>query len=75
MDHRPVSAPIAIRPETAADVDAIGEVTQGAFRALENSSHTEQFIVKALRATAGFRLMVGVRGNVVRVIAWCYARP
>jgi putative acetyltransferase len=41
---------IVIRSETGADAAAIGEVTVAAFQALEISSHTEQFIVKALRA-------------------------
>lgn len=41
---------IVIRPETIADIEAISELTQAAFRTLEISRHTEQFIVKALRA-------------------------
>ena len=39
-----------IRDETSADIDAIASVTIEAFRTLEISSHTEQFIVAALRA-------------------------
>ena len=39
-----------IRPETAADVVAIRDVTVSAFKTLEISNHTEQFIIEALRA-------------------------
>ena len=39
-----------IRGETDADVNAITEVTVAAFKTLEVSNHTEQFIVVALRA-------------------------
>ena len=35
---------IVIRNETDADVSAIAEVTVAAFRTLEISNHTEQFI-------------------------------
>jgi putative acetyltransferase len=40
---------IVIRSETDADVSAITEVTIAAFKTLEISNHTEQFIIKALR--------------------------
>ena len=39
-----------IRSETSADFEAITEVTVAAFRTLEISNHTEQFIIEALRA-------------------------
>ena len=39
-----------IRDETCADVTAITEVTVAAFKSLEVSGHTEQFIIEALRA-------------------------
>ncbi len=39
-----------IRPETPADVDGIHALTAAAFATAEHSSHTEQFIVDALRA-------------------------
>jgi putative acetyltransferase len=42
---------IVIRSETAADVSAITEVTVAAFKTLEISNHTEQFIIAALRAS------------------------
>jgi putative acetyltransferase len=41
---------IVIRSETQLDVRAITEVTIAAFRILEISNHTEQFIIEALRA-------------------------
>jgi putative acetyltransferase len=40
---------IIIRPETHADIQAIREVTIAAFNTLDISSHTEQFIIDALR--------------------------
>jgi putative acetyltransferase len=41
---------IAIRNERSWDIGAIAAVTVAAFRPLEISNHTEQFIVDALRA-------------------------
>jgi len=41
---------IAIRSETKADIGAIHEVTIAAFKTLEISNHTEQFIIEVLRA-------------------------
>jgi putative acetyltransferase len=41
---------ITIRPEADSDVNAITEVTVSAFKTLEISNHTEQFIILALRA-------------------------
>jgi putative acetyltransferase len=40
---------VAIRNETDADLNAITEVTIAAFKTLEISPHTEQFIIEALR--------------------------
>jgi putative acetyltransferase len=40
---------ITIRPECPADENTIGEVTRQAFLSHPHSSHTEQFIVQALR--------------------------
>lgn len=45
-----MNSKIVIRNETAADVNAVTEVTVAAFKTLAISSHTEQFIVTALRA-------------------------
>lgn len=44
-----MKAEIAIRTETSADIDAITEVTIAAFKTLEISNQTEQFILEALR--------------------------
>ncbi len=41
---------IIIRNETDADIGTISEVTIAAFKTLEISKHTEQFIIRALRA-------------------------
>ncbi|MEG0860685.1 MAG: N-acetyltransferase [Pseudomonas sp.] len=40
---------ITIRNEQPADIDSIARLTEAAFRNEEHSSHTEQFIVDALR--------------------------
>ncbi|PYB84276.1 HAD family hydrolase [Pseudomonas soli] len=40
---------IALRDERPEDIDAIGQLTEAAFADAEHSSHTEQFIVTALR--------------------------
>ena len=45
-----MDASIIIRNETNADIEAITEVTAAAFKTLEISNHTEQFIIEALRA-------------------------
>ncbi|MCK7467926.1 MAG: hypothetical protein MZU91_07230 [Desulfosudis oleivorans] len=42
---------ITIRSETDADIDLITKVTIAAFKTLEISNHTEQFINTVLRAT------------------------
>lgn len=41
--------PLVIRPESTEDPAAIEAVTTAAFRNAEHTSHTEQFIVAALR--------------------------
>jgi putative acetyltransferase len=41
---------MVIRNETAANFEAITEVTIAAFRTLPISNHTEQFIIRALRS-------------------------
>lgn len=63
---------IVIRPETAADVDAIRDVTVSAFKTLEISNHTEQFIIEALRAAKALTisLVAEVDGRVVGHIAF-----
>ena len=39
-----------VRKETTSDIEAITQVTISAFKTLPISNHTEQFIIKALRA-------------------------
>jgi len=47
---------IVIRSETDADVSVITDVTVAAFKTLEISNHTEQFIIAALRAAKALTL-------------------
>lgn len=63
---------ITIRGETDADVSAIAEVTIAAFKALEISHHTEQFIVAALRAAKALSisLVAEADGRVIGHIAF-----
>jgi putative acetyltransferase len=67
-----VNSNIAIRSETDADVNAIAEVTVAAFKALEISNHTEQFIVAALRAAKALTisLVAEAEGRVIGHIAF-----
>lgn len=64
-------APV-IRNETDANVSAITEVTVAAFKTLEISNHTEQFIIEALRAAKALTLslVAEVDGRVVGHIAF-----
>jgi putative acetyltransferase len=63
---------IVIRSETDADVSAITEVTVAAFKTLEISNHTEQFIIVALRdaKVLTISLVAEVDGRVVGHIAF-----
>lgn len=63
---------IVIRPETAADVDAIRDLTVAAFETLAISGHTEQFIIAALRAAESLTLslVAEMDGRVVGHIAF-----
>jgi putative acetyltransferase len=63
---------IFIRSETDADVSAISEVTVAAFRTLEISQHTEQFIIEALRAAKALAvsLVAEMEGRVIGHIAF-----
>lgn len=63
---------ILIRSETAADIDAITEVTVAAFQTLEISNRTEQFIVAALRAAGALTLslVAELDGRVVGHVAF-----
>jgi len=61
-----------IRDETYADVTAITEVTVAAFKPLEISGHTEQFILEALRAAnaLSISLVAEIDGHVIGHIAF-----
>ncbi len=61
-----------IRPETPADIAAISEVTELAFRTLAISQHTEQFIICALRAARvlTISLVAEDKGQVVGHVAF-----
>jgi len=63
---------IVIRSETDADVNAISEVPVAAFNTLEISNHTEQFIIKALRAAKALTisLVAELDGRVIGHIAF-----
>jgi putative acetyltransferase len=63
---------VIIRNEIDADVDAISEVTAAAFKTLEISNHTEQFIIEALRADSALTvsLIAEVDGHVVGHVAF-----
>mgnify|MGYP001198499683 CR=1 FL=1 len=63
---------IVIRRETGGDVGAITEVTAAAFKTLEISNHTEQFIIAALRAAKALTvsLVAEAGGRVVGHIAF-----
>jgi putative acetyltransferase len=80
QDHLParrrhtkqVNPKIVIRNERDADESAITEVTVEAFKTLEISNHTEQFIVEALRAAKALKvsLVAEMDGRVVGHIAF-----
>jgi putative acetyltransferase len=63
---------IVIRSETVTDVSAISEVTVAAFKTLEISNHTEQFIIEALRAAKALTvsLVAEMDGRVIGHIAF-----
>ncbi|MBI5579143.1 MAG: N-acetyltransferase [Deltaproteobacteria bacterium] len=63
---------ITIRSETDADIGTITKVTIAAFKTLEISNHTEQFIIEALRAAKALTisLVAEVNDRVVGHIAF-----
>jgi len=63
---------IEIRSETDADVSATTEVTVAAFKTLEISNHTEQFIIAALRVAKALTisLVAEMDGRVIGHIAF-----
>ena len=67
-----MNAKIVIRSEIDTDVNAIADVTVAAFRSLEISNHTEQFIIDALRASKALTisLVAELDGRVIGHIAF-----
>ena len=67
-----MNAKIVIRSEIDTDVNAIADVTVAAFRSLEISNHTEQFIIDALRASKALTisLVAELEGRVIGHIAF-----
>lgn len=67
-----MTSQMTIRSETNDDIDAITEVTLAAFKTLAISSHTEQFIITALRAAKGLTisLVAEMDGHVVGHVAF-----
>ena len=67
-----MNSKIVIRNETQDDVRAITEVTIAAFKTLEISNHTEQFIIEALRAAEALTvsLVAEADGRVIGHIAF-----
>jgi putative acetyltransferase len=61
-----------IRKETTSDIEAITQVTIAAFMTLPISNHTEQFIIKALRAAGALAisLVAEIDGRVVGHVAF-----
>ena len=68
----PMTQDVVIRNETSTDIEAITEVTIGAFNTLEISNHTEQFIIGALRAAKALTvsLVAELDGRVIGHIAF-----
>ncbi len=68
----PANPGMVIRNETAADIDAITEVTIAAFESLQISNHTEQFIIEALRAAKALTvsLVAELDGRLIGHIAF-----
>ncbi|MDY0041315.1 MAG: hypothetical protein RBS57_13465, partial [Desulforhabdus sp.] len=66
-----MNSQLTIRNETEADVDAITQVTVAAFKTLEISRHTEQFMIAALRAAKALTvsLVAELDGHVVGHVA------
>jgi putative acetyltransferase len=69
---KPMNLKFVIRSEREGDVGAIRDVTVSAFKTLEISNHTEQFIIAALRDVKSLTvsLVAEVDGQVVGHIAF-----
>jgi putative acetyltransferase len=71
-EYETMNPKIVIRNETHDDVCAITEVTIAAFKTLEISNHTEQFIIEALRVAKALTvsLVAEMDGRVIGHIAF-----
>jgi putative acetyltransferase len=71
-EYESMNPRIVVRNETHDDVGAITEVTIAAFKTLEISNHTEQFIIEALRAAGALAisLVAEMDGRVIGHIAF-----
>ncbi len=71
-NKKPMNPKVVIRNEIDADISAITEVTIAAFKTLEISNHTEQFIIAALRAAKALTLSLVAEadGRVIGHIAF-----
>lgn len=71
-ENETMNPKIVIRNETHDDVCAITEVTIAAFKTLEISNHTEQFIIEALRTAKALTvsLVAELDGRVIGHIAF-----
>lgn len=69
--HGDITLSITIRKEAADDVESIHEVTVAAFLEAPHTDHTEQFIVKALRASGALSisLVAEEAGSVIGHVA------
>jgi putative acetyltransferase len=69
-------AKISIRSETDSDAASIGDLTAAAFKTLDVSNHTEQFIIEALRAAKALAvsLVAEMDGDVIGHIAFSPVR-
>jgi putative acetyltransferase len=63
---------MTIRAEVESDIQVIGEITKIAFATLAISQHTEQFIIKALRAAGALTVSLAaeIDGKVVGHVAF-----
>ncbi len=67
-----MSLKFTIRDERPGDIAAIAYITEEAFKTIEISNHTEQFIINALRAGGALTisLVAEMEGNVIGHIAF-----
>jgi putative acetyltransferase len=67
-----MTSDLVIRNETEDDIEAISAVTEEAFRSMEISSHTEQFVIQALRTANALTvsLVADLNGQVIGHIAF-----